>query len=335
MSAPTLSIDEVQSAVGRLAGARDLKVINYLDEHAQRWLMSTQIIFLSQVDGQSIDLTLAMPTKDTFQVVDQSHIAIAHQIMDEPHILKDNSGFSLLCLVPGMNETLRINGSVQTVADDTVTLEVQECYLHCGKALIRSDFWSNESQPALGEPADLASQSRFLALATSDKQSHADISPKGDPADSLAYLDANGIFWIPDRPGNRRIDSFRNMIERPDVALIALDPGNTQVLKIIGQAAPDDNLQAREMFAVEGKTPHLVTRIEPTTIKILHSKTLANTNLWQNASNTPPFDAPEIFKTHVKLSKERGIGATMARAAVSVPGMMSRGLKSDYEKNLY
>src|SRR3546814_6062550 len=155
------------------------------------------------------------------------------------------------------------------------TLFQSEGYGHCAKALIRSDLVAAE--PIVAVPEDAAAfvaASRFLALATVGANGAADLSPKGDPAGLLARLDGDSL-WFADRPGNRRVDSFRNIIGQRRVALALLVPGSDQVAIVQGQAQITADEAARERFAVQGKTPLLAVRVDARAVELRHSPALA------------------------------------------------------------
>lgn len=117
-------------------------------------------------------------------------------------------------------------------------------------------------------PADLAAfvaASRFMALATVGAEGRADVSPKGDPAGCMAQLDGDRL-WFADRPGNRRVDSFRNIVDQPQAALALLVPGATAVVIVRGRGATFCPCagEADETFLDEigGVLPRPVTRKE-------------------------------------------------------------------------
>jgi hypothetical protein len=91
----------------------------------------------------------------------------------------------------------------------------------------------------------------------------------------------------------------------------------------------------RESFTVQGKMPLLTARIGMDRIDIVDSPILARARLWPAAAPGEPIDPAAILVGHVKLSKERGIQASLVRSAVSVPGIMRKGLQHDYKTNLY
>lgn len=175
---------------------------------------------------------------------------------------------------------------------------------------------------------------QFLALASINSSGQADVSPKGDPENFLIQ-EEEGVIYLADRPGNRRIDSFRNIIEQPEVSMIAIVPGCTDILTLRGSAELCTDECLLQRFKVQGKEPMLVTKINPSSIQISPSAALAKSALW------PPQIAPkdlipsEIFKSHIQQSNARSIQAKIARAAVSLPGAMKKGLEIDYKKNMY
>ena len=73
----------------------------------------------------------------------------------------------------------------------------------------------------------------FLVIASSDGQGHFDLTPKGDPPGFVEILDDETLV-IPERLGNRRADTFGNVLENPGVGLIFLVPGKKETLRISG-----------------------------------------------------------------------------------------------------
>ena len=79
------------------------------------------------------------------------------------------------------------------------------------------------------------SKAPFMLLATSGKNGRCDVAPKGDAAGFVRVLDEKHLV-IPDRPGNKRFDGLRNMIENPHIGLIFLVPGRQETLRVNGRA---------------------------------------------------------------------------------------------------
>lgn len=270
------------------------------------------------------------------RVTDPQSIQLPLTLLDDPSLAREGQGFGSLFLVPGIDETLRINGRVRGVADGHIGVAVEECYLHCAKAFMRSGFWSATPVEVnvISDAAAFVEQSRFMALATMDNDGRADVSPKGDPAGVLlkAHQDA---MWYPDRPGNRRVDSFRNILTQPRIAAMAVIPGSLDVMHVTGVASVSTDEAVRASFAVNEKTPKLVTRIQHAECIVRRSEALSRARLWPAVQTATGLEPAEIFKAHIKLSRVGGAEAALARASVSIPGMMRKGLDHDYKKNLY
>lgn len=185
-----------------------------------------------------------------------------------------------------------------------------------------------------------------LALASMNSSGQVDVSPKGDPEQFLLQED-DGFVFFADRPGNRRIDSFRNIIEQPKVSIITMIPGCEGMLTIEGTAelCTDEHLLQR--FVIQGKQPKLITKVTPASMRITSRQvdatsvlstmsSLALTSALWPAKKTPEDLIPsEIFKAHIKHSKESSLQAKVARAAVSLPGAMEKGLEFYYKNNMY
>ena len=93
---------------------------------------------------------------------------------------------------------------------------------------------------------DFISRSPFLCIGTSAADGRADVSPRGDPPGFVQILDDNTIF-IPDRPGNNRLDTMSNIVANPDVGLLFLIPGFEDTLRVNGKAKIVQDQEDREI----------------------------------------------------------------------------------------
>ncbi|MFC4255202.1 pyridoxamine 5-phosphate oxidase [Altererythrobacter xixiisoli] len=335
-------IQALESCIGKAPGALDLKVIDHLDRWAHIWIASSTLLIAgfgasAQHDAPaSIGITLAGGRCGFVTAPTPGQLSIPLHALDDAELAVPGCGFGGLFLSPGWGETLRVNGRVATVEAGMVRITVEECFLHCAKALIRSEFWKAQpvTTPTPTAPAEFAESVRFLALATINERGHADVSPKGDPAGTLLKI-AEGEARFAERPGNRRADSFRNMLTQPRAALLLIIPGSPQVASISGNARMVTDPALREAFMVAGKIPALVTQLRDTDIRLYTSQALQRAPLWPAGERAPGIEPAKIFTDHVKLSKERGLQASLARGLLSVPGLMRRGLDQDYKHNLY
>lgn len=336
MEGPIRTIAELEAAVGAKPAAVDLKVIDHLDAHARRWLAASPLAFAGFADAQRIDVTIAGGDRGFATVLDEGRLRLPRAALDDPEQAAPGRGAGLLFLVPGLGETLRVNGVVAAVDDGgAAVIAVQECYAHCAKALLRSDFWRPTGTAVPADAEAFVRESRFMALATADAQLHADLSPKGDPAGLLAQPFDGGLRFA-DRPGNRRTDSLRNLLARPGVAALLVVPGHVRVAVVQGGASLGAGLQQRQAFAVQDKLPRLVTSLASPVIALRESAALARARPWALPA-TPPvdIDPAAVFAAHVRLNKTRGLRAALARGVVSIPGLMRKGLDEDYRRNLY
>lgn len=329
------SISALEAVVGKASPAIDLKVIDHVDASARRWLAASPLMFAAAGKASAIAVTLAGGAAG-FATTESagSVLTIPVDGFDDPTPMRAGAGFGALFLLPGIGETLRINGRIER-HDETVRVAVEEVYVHCAKALIRSDFW--KAQPLDAFPADpvhFVAESRFMALATIDAQGRADVSPKGDPTGRLARLTGDSM-WFPDRPGNRRTDSFRNIIDQPHIAAALLIPGCHHVATLTGRATPTTDAAARGEFAVRDRTPAIATRIDYLSVAIVPSAALHRARPWPTPPAPDDISPAQMFAEHMRINKGKGLGARLASAVVSIPGLMQKGLDKDYKDNLY
>jgi predicted pyridoxine 5'-phosphate oxidase superfamily flavin-nucleotide-binding protein len=329
------SVEALEDVVGKTPPAMHLKVIDHLDGGALRWIAQSPLMFAGFGGGEGLAMTLGGGAPG-FAGGDRNELHVPLAALDDPALVRPGAAFGSLFLLPGIGESLRVNGTVSAVDGKHARIAVEECYGHCAKALIRSQFWTAQPAEAPGEAYDFAKASRFLALATLGASGHADLSPKGDPAGGMALIDGD-VLWFADRPGNRRVDSFRNMVEQPTIALSLLVPGATRVALVRARARLTTDLAARERFAVNGKVPLLAIRAEIASLDLLDSPALARADLWPVRTQSD-INPAKLFVEHLKLNKTAGLGAALARASVAIPGMtglMQKGLEKDYKDNLY
>jgi uncharacterized protein len=96
--------------------------------------------------------------------------------------------------------------------------------------------------------------SPFVCVATARPDDGLDVSPKGDPAGFVRVLDDRTLL-IPDRPGNKLIDTFTNLLADDRIALLFLIPGVGDTFRVNGRAIITDDRDLLEPCAVNGKVP--------------------------------------------------------------------------------
>ncbi|MFC7754420.1 MSMEG_1061 family FMN-dependent PPOX-type flavoprotein [Tsukamurella soli] len=120
---------------------------------------------------------------------------------------------------------------------------------------------------------------RLYFVATSDAEGNLDVSPKGDPAGSVLVLDPVTVA-LPDRPGNRRVDGFRNMLQDSHIAVEFVIPGRGDTLRINGTATILSDAPYAERFAVDGRLPQLITEIAIDEVFFHCSKAFLRSRAW-------------------------------------------------------
>ena len=126
---------------------------------------------------------------------------------------------------------------------------------------------------------DFLAMTTFIVVASSDGEGRMDVSPKGDPPGFVQVVDDRTIA-IPEREGNRRADTFTNVLQNPNVALICLVPGMNETMRINGTASltTDPNLLAG--MAYKGHEPVLAMLVHVEEAFIHCGKALKRGRLW-------------------------------------------------------
>ncbi|MFN3857699.1 MAG: pyridoxamine 5'-phosphate oxidase family protein [Caulobacter sp.] len=329
---PIASVQALEACIGVAGLPVKMKIIDHIDETAAAWIKAAPVAFIGIGGGDGPRATLAGGEPGFASAPDRRTVVLPLSAIDAPGELSVGDGLGLLFLAPGVGETLRANGRVAAVSAREVRVRVEECFVHCAKALIRSDFWAGGPAEAPSEGADFLDASRFLALVTMDASGRIDVSPKGDPAGLLVRMD-QGRATLAERPGNRLAFGYRNMIEQPKIAALAVIPGSTRTAVIRGRAQLTADETLRSAFVVEGKTPILATVIEPDAITVGDSGALARAGVWSRAGKAE-IDAAATLLAHIKLNKARGAQATLMRLAVR-RDLVAGGLESNYKTDLY
>ena len=153
-----------------------------------------------------------------------------------------------------------------------------------------------ELRAVTGEPADLARKKQiahldahcrefiahapFLLLGTADATGRCDVSPKGDAPGFVQVVDDHHLV-IPDRPGNKRLDGMRNILENPHVGLIFLVPERGETLRVNGRAAITRDPELLARMEVGGKRPLLAIGVEVEEVFLHCAKAFKRSGLWE------------------------------------------------------
>ena len=145
-----------------------------------------------------------------------------------------------------------------------------------GPALIK------ESGHITAEYRKLIEAAPFVVLATNGPDG-LDCSPRGDPPGFVRVVDALTLL-IPDRRGNNRIDSLRNLVRDPRIALLFLIPGVGETMRIIGRAKLSTDPKLTETFTINGKVPKCVLVVTVEKAYFQCTKAIIRSKLWDPAS---------------------------------------------------
>ncbi|HUZ34629.1 MAG TPA: pyridoxamine 5'-phosphate oxidase family protein [Xanthobacteraceae bacterium] len=122
----------------------------------------------------------------------------------------------------------------------------------------------------------------FCVLATNGPEG-LDCSPRGDPPGFVRVVDAHTLL-IPDRRGNNRIDSLRNLVRDPRISLLFLIPGVGETMRVNGRAKISTEPQLTESFTIDGKTPKCVLVVTVERAYFQCTKAIIRAKLWEEAS---------------------------------------------------
>lgn len=158
----------------------------------------------------------------------------------------------------------------------------------------------------------LIEKAPFVAVATAGPEG-LDCSPKGDAPGFVRILDDKTLA-IPDRPGNNRIDGFRNIVRDPRIALLFLIPGVGETLRVNGRASISIDPELMRSFAVNGKLPRCVLIVHIDSIYFHCSKAMVRSRLWDEKTKVDRASPPSTGTIIAELSQGRLGGEAYDRA---------------------
>ena len=142
----------------------------------------------------------------------------------------------------------------------------------------------------------------FVVVATSGPEG-LDCSPRGDPPGFVRVPD-NKTVLIPDRRGNNRVDTLRNIVRDPRISLLFLIEGVGETIRVNGIAVIDTDPQLRESFMIKGKLPRSVITVTVEKIYFQCQKALVRAKLWEVDAQIPRTDLPSTGAMLQALSDE-------------------------------
>ena len=212
---------------------------------------------------------------------------------------------------------------------DMIKFELEDCITN-----------KEELRGLVGEPSERAknkvishidenckkflAMSPFLMMSTSDSEGNCDSSPRGDAPGFVHVMDDHWLV-IPERPGNKRLDSIMNILSNPSVGLIFLIPGLEETLRINGQATIIKDEKVLKEMHVGGKVPLIGIAVKVEECFIHCAKAFMRSKLWDRESWPSKEARPKaakILAEHTNLP-----GVTEEKVAA--------GLSESYSKRMY
>ncbi len=148
----------------------------------------------------------------------------------------------------------------------------------------------------------------FVAVATVGAEG-LDCSPRGDPPGFIQVLDEKTLL-LPDRRGNNRLDTLRNLVRDPRISLLFLIPGVGETMRVNGEAAIVTDPALCDRFIMQGKTPRSVIAVTVDRIYFQCQKALIRSGLWQAESQIARAELPSTGKMLEALSSDDFDGVT-------------------------
>ena len=165
----------------------------------------------------------------------------------------------------------------------------------------------------------------FCMVATSDADGRCDASPKGDPAGSLVHVIDDTTIAIAERPGNKRVDGYRNVIANPHVGLNFLIPGRGDTLRINGRATLVSDAPFFDDMVVKGHRPILALVVEIDELFFHCAKAFLRSGLWK----------PETWDPEARVPRRAVIAAEVEPAGMTVEQLDDYYDPANYSKGLY
>jgi PPOX class probable FMN-dependent enzyme len=156
--------------------------------------------------------------------------------------------------------------------------------------------------------AGFIARSPLFVLATTSAGG-TDASPRGGPPGFVRVLDRHRVAFA-DLSGNNRLDSYTNLLDRPDVGLLFIVPGVDETLRVNGSAWLTDDPDLLERCAIDGRLPKLVVGISVAECFIHCAKALRRATVWDPSTWPAGHDRPSaaaIINDHLQLGLDPAI----------------------------
>jgi PPOX class probable FMN-dependent enzyme len=181
-----------------------------------------------------------------------------------------------------------------------------------------------KSTPVITEPLRrYIERSPFACLATYGADGSCDLSPRGDPPGFVKVLNETTLF-LPERPGNKRLDSIINIIQQRQLSLLFMIPGTLETVRVNGTGVVTTDPELLAQCRVNGKLPKLGVLITVNEALGHCSKAFRRSKLWQNDYATPEGvpSLAEMMSAHLNLDEATATA-------------LDHGIDDDVRTNMY
>lgn len=148
------------------------------------------------------------------------------------------------------------------------------------------------------------SMSPLFFLSTSSADGTCDVTPRGDMPSKVLILNQHQ-FVIPERPGNKRVDSLQNILSNPYVGIVFLIPGLEEVLRVNGKATIVKDKALLEQMSLNGRPPLLGIGVDVESCYIHCSRALKKAKIWNYSTWESQEALPsgaDIFLAHLTIN---------------------------------
>lgn len=184
----------------------------------------------------------------------------------------------------------------------------------------------DKSRPALLDvDRDWLAASPFCVMATSAADGTCDASPKGDPPGQLVHVLDHRTIALAERPGNRRADGYRNLLENPHVGLNFFIPGRGDTLRINGRARLVSDAPFFDELVVKGHRPVLAVVVEIEDLFFHCAKAFLRSGLWK----------PETWDPEGRVPRRAVIAHEVEPNGMSIEQLDDYYADPTYTKGLY
>ncbi|SDT47653.1 FAD-binding oxidoreductase [Actinoplanes derwentensis] len=345
------TVEQIEATVGSPAAAVMLKQIGALDEGCRMVLARSPIAAFGYRDATGTSTTTFVGGRPGFaRMLSPTRIAFAAPPGAQGPV-------SLFFLLPGVGEVLRINGTapvnVEPGVDVDVTVNVEEAFVHCAQAVLRSSLWQPPA-PAVATPevtgdgplgrsgvAAFLAAAPFLALSTWGGTG-SDTSPRGDQG-AVAWILDDRTLLIADRKGNKRADALHNLMQDDRLSLAALVPGRGGVLHLNGRGVITADPELLATLALRGMPPHAALLVDVEHAEVTESEVVAGSRMWSPGAHVVPGETPDLMVLAGEhLAANAGRGGRLLRALWAIPGIerllrrvMAKAYRSGLRKEGY